>query len=243
MVVLVAVVVAGAGYGLSHLGNSSRDHSTPVSRGPETYQPDPRVVVPPVVAGWQSVASRDGSYAYDVPPSWTPSPQIVHGWDTTAGSAGINLATSAFVGKGSCPGSATATRGGAGVTSGDQHDAEAAARQAVTEVGVDAYTAEHSPAAKVAFGPVEQASISLSGKTAPGRLVVAEVTASGAAPCQPPRALVGAVAIAGGSGSVVLAVYADEGSATRDDLVRILRSYRGVPAADRSTTTPPPTVR
>jgi hypothetical protein len=46
-----------------------------------------------------------------------------------------------------------------------------------------------------------------------------------------------------GSSGVVVA-YADSdraGPSVRDDLVRIVQSYRFVPAANRSTTTPPPT--
>ncbi|WP_452039153.1 hypothetical protein [Amycolatopsis jiangsuensis] len=244
MLLLPLAVVVGAGYGLVRAvlpAGDSSGHSVP--RGPVTDQPSPRVVVPPVVAGWQSVAGRDGAYAYDVPPSWTPEPRVVHGWEPGVGSAGVTLAASAFLGEGSCPANEVTSRGGAGVTSSELPDAEAAARQTVTEVGVGAYTADGAPPARVAFGPVEPVSVSLSGKTVPGRLVVADVQPSGDGPCRPAHALVGAVAVAGGSRSVVLAAYADEGSAPRDELTRILRSYRGVPAADRSTTTPPPTTR
>ncbi|HKN51759.1 MAG TPA: hypothetical protein VJX66_04620, partial [Amycolatopsis sp.] len=65
-------------------------------------------------------------------------------------------------------------------------------------------------------------------------------------PCVPKRALVAALAFtgAGKQESGALVVYADQdvpGAATRDDLLKILHSYRFVPASQRSTTTPPPT--
>lgn len=68
---------------------------------------------PAAVAGWQSVAGRDGSYAYDVPPNWEPAPGTQHGW------AGIRLIASAFPGQ--C---GQATLGGAGVTTEPLTDLE-----------------------------------------------------------------------------------------------------------------------
>ncbi|WP_116200101.1 hypothetical protein [Amycolatopsis circi] len=226
----------------SHHSASTDD--TP--RAPRTYQPNPRVVVPPVVAGWQSVASKDGSYAYDVPPSWEPAPTTLHGWDATAGSPGINLSTSAFLGKGSCKEDAVGQIGGAGVTTEKTGDAAEAARKAVTDLGISAYTGEGAPAAKVTPGAAEKSEVKVEDKHGEGMLVVAEVTPSGNAPCKPQSVLAGALALEAGEKSVVLVAYSEQGrpgSASRDDLVRILHSYRGVPAADRSTTTPPPTTR
>lgn len=51
----------------------------------------------------------------------------------------------------------------------------------------------------------------------------------------------------GASGeSAVVVAYADRdrsGPTIREDLVKIVESYRFVPVANRSTTTPPPTTR
>ncbi|MFD2469775.1 hypothetical protein [Amycolatopsis silviterrae] len=229
---------------------SAKDHRSASTddtpRAPRTYQPEPRVVVPPVVAGWQSVAGKDGSYAYDVPPSWEPAPGTLHGWDPAAGSPGINLSTSAFLGKGSCKEDPVGQVGGAGFTTEKTSDAAEAARKAVTDLGVSAYTGEGAPAAKVTPGAPEKAEVKFGGQAREGTLVVAEVTPSGNAPCKPQSVLTGALALGTGEKSAVLVAYSEQGrpgSASRDDLVRILHSYRGVPAADRSTTTPPPTTR
>ncbi|UKD55294.1 hypothetical protein L3Q65_46860 [Amycolatopsis sp. FU40] len=241
IVILIGVFGYNVFSGKSHHSASTDD--TP--RAPYTYQPDPRVVVPPVVAGWQSVASKDGSYAYDVPRSWEPAPTTLHGWDPAAGSPGINLSTSAFLGKGSCKEDPVGQVGGAGFTTEKTSDAAEAARKAVADLGVSAYTGEGAPAAKVTPGAPEKAEVKIENESREGTLVVADVVPSNA-PCQPRSVLVGALALGAGEKSAVLVAYSEQGrpgSASRDDLVRILHSYRGVPAADRSTTTPPPTTR
>nr|WP_202506895.1 hypothetical protein [Amycolatopsis rubida] len=241
IVILIGVFGYTAFSAKSH--RSARTDDTP--RAPYTYQPDPRVVVPPVVAGWQSVAGKDGSYAYDVPPSWEPAPTTLHGWDPAAGSPGINLSTSAFLGKGSCKEDPVGQIGGSGFTAEKTGDAAEAARKAVTDLGVSAYTGQGAPAAKVTPGAPEKTEVKIENKSREGTLVVAEVAPSNA-PCQPRSVLVGALALDAGEKSAVLVAYSEQGrpgSASRDDLVRILHSYRGVPAAERSTTTPPPTTR
>ncbi|WP_033294885.1 hypothetical protein [Amycolatopsis jejuensis] len=235
MLPLAAVIALAIAYARS-TPEPSKPDDTPKPSTPRTYQPEPRVVVPAVVDGWQSVASRDGSYAYDVPPSWRPAPTVVHGWEP-----GVTLATSAFLGKGSCPDDRSAAIGGAGVMSEKTGDATQAARKAVADVGLAAYTGKNARPAQVTPGPVEDAEVQLDGKRAPAKLMVAEVTPTGSDPCRPPKALVGAIALASGTNAVVLTVYSAQDN--RDDLVRILHSYRGVPAADRSTSTPPPTTR
>lgn len=241
----ILIMIGIFGYNIfstkSHHSASTDD--TP--RAPRTYQPDPKVVVPPVVAGWQSVPGKDGSYAYDVPPSWKPAPTTLHGWDPVAGSSGINLTTSAFLGKGSCKEDPVGQFGGAGFTTEKTSDAAEAARKAVTDLGISAYTGEGAPAAKVTPGAPEKTEVKIENESREGTLVVAEVAPSNA-PCQPQSVLVGALALKAGDRSAVLVAYSEQGrpgSASRDDLVRILHSYRGVPAADRSTTTPPPTTR
>ncbi|ATY10492.1 hypothetical protein CU254_08460 [Amycolatopsis sp. AA4] len=239
----IVILIGVFGYNVfsakSHRSASTDD--TP--RAPYTYQPEPRVVVPPVVPGWQSVAGKDGSYAYDVPPSWEPAPTTLHGWDAAAGSPGINLSTSAFLGQHTCKEDPVGQIGGAGFTTEKTGDAAEAARKAVTDLGISAYTGEGAPPAKVTPGAPEKTEVKNDSRA--GTLVIAEVTPSNA-PCQPKSVLVGALALGAGEKSAVLVAYSEQGrpgSASRDDLVRILHSYRAVPAADRSTTTPPPTTR
>ncbi|WP_037367093.1 hypothetical protein [Amycolatopsis orientalis] len=241
----IVILIGVFGYNVfsANSHRSARTDDTP--RAPYTYQPDPRVVVPPVVAGWQSVAGKDGSYAYDVPPSWEPAPTTLHGWDPIAGSPGINLTTSAFLGRHSCEEDPVGQIGGAGFTTEKTDDPAEAARKAVTDLGISGYTGQGAPAAKVTPGAPEKTQVKIENGTREGTLVVAEVTPSNA-PCQPRSVLAGALALAAGEKSAVLVAYSEQGrpgSASRDDLVRILRSYRAVPAVDRSTTTPPPTTR
>ncbi|WP_409466105.1 hypothetical protein [Amycolatopsis sp. GA6-003] len=238
LVKAVPLVLLIGAFGYNVLAGKSH-HPASTDHAPHTYQPEPRVVVPPVVPGWQSVAGKDGSYAYDVPPSWEPAPTTLHGWDPAPGSPGLTLATSAFLGKHSCKEDAVGQIGGAGFTTEKTADAAEAARKAVTDLAISAYTGEGAPPAKVTPGAPEK------NDSGEGMLVLAEVTPSNA-PCQPKSVLAGALALKAGDKSAVLVAYSEQGrpgSASRDDLVRILRSYRAVPASDRSTTTPPPATR
>ncbi|WP_326569430.1 hypothetical protein VSH64_48165 [Amycolatopsis rhabdoformis] len=237
----ILVALMALGVALTNFFGAGRHHAAspgPVtpSRGPLTYQPEPRVVVPAVVAGWSSVASRGGVLAYDVPPTWTPEPGTVHGWDGTATSPGITLTTSASTGRGYC--GSDSSHGGAGLTTEDLGDAEAAARKAVGDLIGSAYAA----GAKVTYAPAQDATVHLETSTQPARVVLADVTQGGADACTQKHVTVGAIALAAPAQSVVLVAYTDD-TTSRADLLRLLQSYRGVPAADRSTTTPPPTTR
>ncbi|QYN16811.1 hypothetical protein [Amycolatopsis sp. DSM 110486] len=235
--ILVAVIALGVA-AMNFFG-AARHHSaspsTP-SQGPVTFQPEPHLVVPAVVDGWSSVAARDGSFAYDVPPSWTPEPGVVHGWDGTATSPGITLGTTASVGRGYC--GSDSRHGGSGVTTEDGGNAEAAARKAVGDLVGSAY----DPGAKVTYAPAQDATVQLEGLTRPARVVLADVTQGGTDACTQKHVTVAALALATATQSVVLVVYTDD-TTSRADVVRLLQSYRGVPAADRTTTTPPPTTR
>ncbi|WP_410644787.1 hypothetical protein [Amycolatopsis sp. lyj-346] len=224
-IALVAGVLNALGVG------KPRPASPTPPPAPLVVTPSPRAAVPPAVAGWQPVAGRDGSYAYDVPPNWVPAPGTQHGWD------GIRLITSAFLGKDFC---AQATLGGAGVTTEPLADLDAAARKAATDLATAAYSG------MPVLGPGSDAQVpKADGTMIPARMVVSEVTPPATGECAARHALVVALAFGGNSGtSGVVVAYADSdrsGPSVRDDLVRIVRSYRFVPAAERSTTTPPPT--
>ncbi|KDN23766.1 hypothetical protein [Amycolatopsis rifamycinica] len=224
-IALVAGVLNALGVGKPHPASSSPPPA------PLVVTPSPRAAVPAAVAGWQSVAGRDGSYAYDVPPNWEPAPDTQHGW------AGIRLVTSAFLGKDFC---ARNTLGGAGVTTQPAADPEAAARKAVTDLVAGAYGG--SP--RIGAGADAQVT-KADGTTISARIVVAEVVPADTGECPVRHALVAAMAFGGDSGtSGVVVAYADSdrsGPSVREDLERIVRSYRFVPAEDRGTTTPPPT--
>ncbi|MEU8634146.1 hypothetical protein AB0C38_18370 [Amycolatopsis sp. NPDC048633] len=238
LIALIAGVLNALGVGKSH------HTSTPTSRPPRVETPSPRTVVPAAVAGWRSVAGKDGSYAYDVPPSWEPSPSTLHGWEKTAAAPGIRLITSAFLGENFCE---HANLGGAGVTTEPLPDADAAARKAVTDLGVSAYSPDNGPPAAVTADAGSDAQVTKAdGSKAPARIVIADVIPTETGPCWAKHALVAAMGFGNGSGgaSGVVVAYADadrSGPTIREDLVRILQSYRFVPATSRSTTTPPPT--
>ncbi|MGK3209059.1 hypothetical protein [Amycolatopsis sp. MEPSY49] len=200
---------------------------------PLVVTPSPRVTVPALTSGWQSVAGRDGSYAYDVPPNWEPAPTTQHGWDSPS----IRLITSAFLGKDFC---GRDTLGGAGVTTEPLADPEAAARKAATDLAVGAYggTSQVSPGSDAELTKAD-------GTKATARVVVAKVAPAATGECAAKHALVVAMGFGTGSGaSGVMVAYADSdrsGPTIREDLVKIVESYRFVPAAGRGTTTPPPT--
>jgi hypothetical protein len=238
LIALIAGVLNALGVGKSHRP------STPAPRTPVVETPSPKVIVPAAVSGWQSVAARDGSYAYDVPPAWQPEPTTLHGWEKTATTPGIRLITSAFLGEDFCE---KANLGGAGVTTSQTGDAGEAARKAVTDLGVSAYSPDNGPLAHVTPDAGADAQVTKAdGTKAPARIVVAEVIPTDPDRCAAKHALVAAMAFGTGGASGVVVAYADSdraGPTIREDLVGILKSYRFVPAADRSTTTPPPTTR
>jgi hypothetical protein len=238
LIALIAGVLNALGVGKSH-----RPASTPAPLPPLVVTPSPKVVVPAAVPGWHSVAGKDGSYAYDVPPNWAPAPGTVHGWEKTAAVPGITLVTSAFLGKDFCGGG---DLGGAGVRTGPPADPDAAAREAVTALGVSAYSPDAGPLAQVTPDAGADAQLTeADGTKVPARIVVAEVVPSDRSDCMAKHALVAALAFGADAGkSGVVVAYADQdrsGPSAREDLLAILRSFRFVPAAERSTTTPPPT--
>ncbi|MET9002150.1 hypothetical protein [Amycolatopsis sp. NPDC004169] len=212
-IALVAGVLNAFGIGKPRPASSSPPPS------PLVVTPSPRATVPPAVAGWRSVAGGDGAYAYDVPPNWEPAPGTQHGWD------GIRLITSAFLGK--CD-------GGAGITTEPLADLEAAARKAATDLASGAYGAAPE------IGPGSDAQVARAdGTPVPARVVVASVTPVPTGECAVRQAQLAVLAFGEDSGtSGVVVAY---GTSARDELERIVRSYRFVPAADRGVTTPPPT--
>ncbi|MFK0251086.1 hypothetical protein ACIQUM_40860 [Amycolatopsis azurea] len=230
---------------LANNGDRSSDSGAPTSRTPIVYTPSPRVVAPPVTEGWQSVAGADGQVAYDVPPNWTPKPGTVHGWEKSALVPGISMFSSAFVGDGHCPQVKGSRVGGSGMTTVKVADAAAAANKAVNDLAVSAYNPDEGPlAAKIVAEPAQATEFTLgTGKKAPASIVIAEVTLAQTGPCIPKRALVGVQAVDMGDASAALLVYSDQdeqGSADREQILKILKTYRGVPEADRKTITPPP---
>ncbi|MFC3456577.1 hypothetical protein [Amycolatopsis speibonae] len=230
---------------LANNSDRSSDSSAPTSRTPVVYTPSPRVVAPPVTDGWQSVAGADGQVAYDVPPNWTPKPGTVHGWEKTALVPGISLFSSAFVGDDYCPAVRGSRIGGSGLTTVKVADAPGAANKALYDLVVSAYNPEDGPlSAKIVADPPQAAEFTLgTGKKAPANILIAEVTLGYTGTCVPKRALVGVQAVDMGDASAALLVYSDQdqqGSADREQILKILKTYRGVPEADRKTITPPP---
>lgn len=226
-IALVAGVLNALGVG------KPRPASSTPPPAPLVVTPSPRVTVPALTSGWQPVAARDGSYAYDVPPAWTPKPGTLHGWDEPS----IRLITSAFLGENFC---GKDTLGGAGVTTESVADPEAAASKAATDLAKGAYGGTSQ------VGPGTEAQLTKAdGTKAPARVVVAEVVPSATGECAAKHALVVAMGFGTGAGaSGVVVAYADSdrsGASIREDLVKIVESYRFVAAADRGTTTPPPT--
>lgn len=222
----------------------ARPATTSVAPATAPDHPEPSVVVPAAVPGWQPVPGDDGAYAYDVPPSWVPRPDTVHGWEADENGPGITLATSAFTGEGYCAAEPDLQRGGSGATVIDQRDPGRAAIQAATALATQAYASEGGTPPRVDVGEPERTS--LGGRDAAGSLVIVEVTPPSGEQCLPKAALVGAFAVNSSDGkSVVLVAYAAQegpGATTREDLERILSSFRVVPEKDRRTVTAVPVI-
>ncbi|MFD5249252.1 hypothetical protein ACFWIW_32230 [Amycolatopsis sp. NPDC058340] len=229
---------------LANNSDRSSETSAPTPRAPIVYTPSPRVVAPPVTEGWQSVAGKDGVYAYDVPPNWTPKPGTIHGWEKGTQVPGITMVASAFVGEGYCPQEKRSRIGGSGVANIKLADPAAAAKKAVDDLTVSAYNPEDGPlTAKVTVEQPQTTEFTLgTGKKVPASIVLAEVVTPPGA-CGAHRALVGVIAPQLGEASAALAVYSGQdapGGADRELILKILKTYRGVPEADRKTITPPP---
>ncbi|MCU1687577.1 MAG: hypothetical protein JWQ81_8316 [Amycolatopsis sp.] len=228
------------------VASSSRTSSPPT---PST--PPPAVVVSPVVRGWQSVAGGQGAYAYDVPPNWKPEPRTVHGWEADSTGPATVLSASAFYLDGYCPGQPTSKRGGSGVMTAKVGDSAMAATQVATEVALHRYTDGNGPRPTLAVGKPQPAEMSFDdGKEGPATITMIDVTSASTGACSSQRALVGAIAPTSAKDKqcVVLVAYADQSfdrPTTSDQLLQILRSYRSVPAADRTTVpaTPVPSHR
>ncbi|RZQ64858.1 hypothetical protein [Amycolatopsis suaedae] len=247
LVGFAVILVWGGMYYVSTTGGSDDERPRPTTRPPSTYTPPPQVKVPAVVAGWQSVASRDGTFAYDVPARWTPKPGTIHGWEGD-GRPTLSLTTSAFYRDGYCEGERSSRLAGAGVRSVPVVDAAEATAQTVTEVAERAYTWD-GPPPRVSVGEATDTEISLNGKKVAVKMRLAEVTPAGGHRCLVTSALVGAIALsnpkADKPGSAVLVVYADQTRdqpTTRDEIAQMLRSFRGVPEKDRSTIPGTPSV-
>lgn len=236
----LAVIGAGA---LANTGRDSSDNS-PATRAPTVYTPSPRVVSSPIIEGWQSVTGGDGTYAYDVPPNWTPKPGTVHGWEKTAVVPGSTMTTSAFFGDGFCPQDTGSRLAGSGVRTEKTADPAAAAMKAASDLAVSAYSPDEGPLATFTAGPVQATEITLApGKKAPASIVLLDVVPVQTNACIAKRAVVGAIAVASGDKSLTMLVYSDQdrpGIADREQILKILKTYRGVPEADRKTITPPP---
>jgi hypothetical protein len=204
----------------------------------------PTVVVPAVVAGWQPVAGRQGAYAYDVPPAWTPEPDTVHGWEKDATGPETDLSTSASYFNGFCPQKETSRRAGSGVTAAAVGDPAVAAAQVATTVALHRYTSGDGARPTLTVGEPQPAEVDLGGgKKGVASITMIDVTSVSTEPCASQHALVGALALtpAAHQEGVVMVVYADQSlaqPATEAQLLQILHSYRAVPAAERTTLPP-----
>ncbi len=153
--------------------------------------------------------------------------------------------SSAFLGDGYCPAVRGSRIGGSGLTTVKVADAPEAANKALYDLVVSAYNPKEGPlSAKIAADPPQATEFTLgTGKKVPASILVAEVTLGYTGACVPKRALVGVETVDMGDTSAALLVYSDQdqqGSADREQILKILETYRGVPAADRKTITPPP---
>ncbi|WP_370943342.1 hypothetical protein AB5J62_30165 [Amycolatopsis sp. cg5] len=233
--VLAAVVLLGTvGYVGFRLFSPDEPAHTDSRNVRVPYSRPPTVVVPPVVPGWQSVAGRDGSYAYDVPPDWTPKPETMRNWKADGRGPVLRLARPAYHGKGYCESDRDRPRGGTGVATSKAPDPSV---KIATELAKHVYGD-----AKLTVEPSQETQISFEhGKTRPGIITMIEVTPE-PGDCEPAKAYVGAISIASGENGnpkcAVMAVYSDD-TMSRDQVLQILKSYRWVPPANRTTTVPP----
>ncbi|ASR34801.1 hypothetical protein BAY61_07240 [Prauserella marina] len=238
-VVAVVAVFGGVVMSVGAKDSSEKAQSESERSSEAPYSPPPVIEVPAAVPGWQPVVGRDGSYAYDVPPEWTPEPGVTHGWES---GPGISLSTSAFLDPGYCGGDDPSRRAGSGLTIVEDTSVRAAAEETVRVVAMSGFRTDAGELPAVAPDPSVPVELSFDGQAVEAMVAVATVwVAEHAEPCLASSVLVGAVAVpTQGGDSIVLVAYADEDKSDADELTRVLTSLRTVAEEDR-TTVPGPT--
>ena len=215
------------------LGESSSP--TPGSATPGSPAPGTSPSVRPRIAGWQGVASVNHDLAYDVPPGWQlKSPSTIVGFEDDDGKPLAAMSGAAGIERGDC----TTVR--SGVSGGEAPDTSASAKLSdlpgTAQYGARrwanaGYKPKNGRAPTVRLsGPTR---VTLGGVT--GYQVTANVTVNGRrGTCDPPSAVVYAVAFPSTKGDPVLFVcYADRGipNATSDqDIRRVISTLRPLPA-------------
>jgi hypothetical protein len=225
LVVLAVVVLVGGVSGVLLLSTERPQHNPlpPTTASaptpPEPSAPAPRSPAPagatikPRIAGWQGVAARHHGLAYDVPRAWEVlTPTTIVGFEDEKGNPLVGMSGAAGVEQGGC------TRLRTGVAGGKAPDTSRSARlsdlpgtaQSMARRWADAgYTPKNGPAPTIRLS--RPTGIRL------GRIrgyhVIAQVTVNGRrGTCDPPRAVVHAVAFPSTQGDpVVFIAYADLG--------------------------------
>jgi hypothetical protein len=187
--------------------------------------------VPARIAGWQGVASRNHGVAYDVPPNWqVQSPGVIVGFEDDKGKPLVGMSGAAGIKNGQCTLVQTGGSGGEGPdtrSSAKVSDLPGTAQYAARRWANAGYTPKKGRAPTVRLS--KPVSVRLGGMK--GYHVTANVTVNGSrGPCDPPQAVVHAVAFPSIQGDpVVFITYADRGvsgAASDQDIAKAISSLR-----------------
>jgi hypothetical protein len=246
LILLAVVVLVGGTIGVVALLGDDGPSPGPVASGGSTdvRPPTPEgsasaspsggpagATVRPRIPGWQGVASRNHGVAYDVPPTWEVKPAgTIVGFEDENGRPLAGMSGAAGIKQGDCVRVQTGASGGKApdtARSAKLSDLPGTAQYAARRWANAGYTPKNGRAPAVRLSrpvPVMLGSMK-------GYHVTAKVTVNGTrGPCDPPQAVVHAVAFPSTQGDpVVFIAYADRGvsgEVADQDIAKAISSIR-----------------
>lgn len=197
-------------------------------------------------SGWRQQQSAKYGYSYQVPAGWTVmNPDTAVGFQGSSGQRTVAVTAATSYREGFCQGSTASSRATTGFQGAGSADLGTLATSGAQQWAAAAYAAP--PGAPAPAVSVSQArAITIAGMKA--EEATAKVTTRGGGRCDPPNAVVYAVALPGRNGGppVSFVIVSDQGTsdaASSSDLQRIVRSIRPLgsttPASPPGPTTSP----
>lgn len=200
-------------------------------------------------SGWRQQESTRYGYAYQVPAGWTVmNPDTAVGFQGSSGQRTVAVTAATSYREGYCQGAAASSRATTGFQGAATTDLGTLATSGAQQWAVAAYAPPPgSPAPGVSVSQAK--AITIAGMKAVE--ATAKVTTHGGSRCDPPNAIIYAVALPGRNGGppVSFVIVSDQGTsdaASEADLQRIVNSIRPIgstspvsPTTPTSTTASP----
>lgn len=209
--VVVLLLVAGLVVALISSSSSDSPDAAAVTRATSSAPPTTKtsaVASPPVISGWQTVASPDRGAAYDVPAGWKVSSQdTIGGFETKTGDRVVGKGYASFASD-FC--TRYSSKAASALTGSKEADPAAGARDVATRWAKVAFTDDNTGVTPPLQTGAPQVVTTLAGKA--GSLVEVTASLTKEKDCAAPAASVYAFAMpSADKGTFVLVVYAAHG--------------------------------